>query len=220
MAGLPMQQSEFLSEIKDKKFFLAVGFNKPHLPFYAPSKYFDLYPSQGFSVPIDSDLPRNAPNIASNPKGLIGWQDISRFPPFDDEKTLELIRAYAATTSYVDAQVGQVLKQLDALGLAKNTIVVLWGDHGFHLGEHGLWRKNTLFEDSVRSPLIVSVPGQTQVDVKTDALVELVDIYPTLCDMCQLPIPTELEGISMVPVIEQPTHPWKTAAFSQPRKGR
>ena len=207
-----------LREIKDRKFFLAVGFNKPHLPFYAPSKYFDLYPPQTFSVPVDSSLPQDAPNIASNPKGLKGYQDISKYPPFDDEKTLELIRAYAATTSYMDAQVGHVLKQLDTLGLTENTVVVLWGDHGFHLGEHGLWRKNTLFEDSVRSPLIVSVPGQTSANAKTDALVELIDIYPTLCDVCQLPIP-QLEGISLMPVIEQPTRPWKTAAFSQLARG-
>ena len=211
---------EVLRQIRDREFFLAVGFNKPHLPFYAPSKYFDLYPPQAFSVPVDSSLPTDAPDIASNPKGLKGYQDISKYPPFDDEKTLELIRAYAATTSYVDAQVGRVLNQLDALGLTENTVVVLWGDHGFHLGEHGLWRKNTLFEASVRSPLIISVPGQAAPNAKTDALVELVDIYPTLCDACQLPIPTEVEGISMIPVVEEPTQTWKTAAFSQLSRGR
>ena len=210
---------EILSGIKDREFFLAVGFNKPHLPFYAPNKYFDLYPPQTFSVPVDSRLPKDAPDIASNPKGLRGYQDISKYPPFEDEKTLELIRAYAATTSYVDAQVGRVLNQLNALGLTENTVVVLWGDHGFHLGEHGLWRKNTLFEDSVRSPLIISVPGQTSPNTTTDALVELIDIYPTLCDACQLPAPTELEGISMIPVVEQPTRTWKSAAFSQLSRG-
>ena len=210
---------ETLRGIKDRNFFLAVGFNKPHLPFYAPSKYFDLYPPQTFSVPVDSSLPKDAPDIASNPKGLKGYQDISKYPPFADEKTLELIRAYAATTSYVDAQVGRVLNQLDVLGLTENTVVVLWGDHGFHLGEHGLWRKNTLFEDSVRSPLIISVPGQTSPNATTDALVELIDIYPTLCDACQLPAPSELEGISMIPVVEQPTRTWKTAAFSQLSRG-
>ena len=211
---------EVLSQIRDRKFFLAVGFNKPHLPFYAPSKYFDLYPPQAFSVPVDSILPTDAPDIASNPKALKGYQDISKYPPFDDEKTLELIRAYAATTSYVDAQVGRVLNQLNTLGLTENTVVVLWGDHGFHLGEHGLWRKNTLFEDSVRSPLIISVPGQASPNAKTDALVELIDIYPTMCDACQLPIPTEVEGISMIPVVEEPTRTWKTAAFSQLSRGR
>ena len=211
---------DVLKEIKNREFFLAVGFNKPHLPFYAPSKYFDLYPTQTFLLPVDSRLPKNAPDIASNPQGLKGYQDISKYPPFADEKTLELIRAYAATTSYVDAQVGQILNQLDTLGLTENTVIVLWGDHGFHLGEHGLWRKNTLFEDSVRSPLIVSVPGQTSPNTKTDALVELIDIYPTLCEACQLPTPTELEGISMMPIVEQPARAWKTAAFNQLARGR
>ena len=206
---------EVLTEIRDKQFFLAVGFNKPHLPFYAPSKYFDLYTTQDFKLPVDSRLPRNAPAIASNPKGMKAYQDISDYPPFSEEKTLELTLAYAATVSYIDALVGRVLDQLDVLNLTENTIILFWGDHGFHLGEHGLWRKNTLFEDSVRSPLIVSMPKQIHTDTTTDALVELIDIYPTLCDACQLPIPTEVEGISMVPVIEEPERQWKTAAFSQ-----
>ena len=206
---------EVLTEIRDKQFFLAVGFNKPHLPFYAPSRYFDLYTTQDFKLPVDSRLPRNAPGIASNPKGMKAYQDISNYPPFSEGKTLELTRAYAATVSYIDALVGRVLDQLDVLNLTENTIIIFWGDHGFHLGEHGLWRKNTLFEDSVRSPLIVSMPKQIHTDTTTDALVELIDIYPTLCDACQLPIPTEVEGISMVPVIEEPERQWKTAAFSQ-----
>ncbi len=206
---------EVLSEIQNKNFFLAVGFNRPHLPFYAPRKYFDLYTTQDFSLPIDSKLPENAPSIAENPKGMRAYQDIPHFPPFSDEKTLELTLAYAANISYVDALIGQILNHLDMLNLTENTIILFWGDHGFHLGEHGLWRKNTLFEDSVRSPLIVSIPGQNYTGVTTDALVELVDIFPTLCDACQLPIPSELEGTTMVPVIEEPTIPWKTAAFSQ-----
>ncbi len=206
---------EVLTEIKDLRFFLAVGFNKPHLPFYAPSKYFDLYTTQEFKLPPDSSLPRNAPNIASNPKGMRAYQDISGYPPFSEEKTLELTVAYAANVSYIDALVGRVLNQLDILHLTENTVIVFWGDHGFHLGEHGLWRKNTLFEDSVRSPLIVRMPKQIHTGATTDALVELVDIYPTLCEACQLPIPTEVEGISMVPVIEEPTRQWKAAAFSQ-----
>ncbi len=210
---------EVLTEIQNKQFFLAVGFNKPHLPFYAPRKYFDLYTTQDFNVPIDSTLPKNAPKIAENPKGMRAYQDIDHYPPFSDEKTLELTLAYAANISYIDALIGRVLDHLDMLSLTENTVIVFWGDHGFHLGEHGLWRKNTLFEDSVRSPLIVSIPGQTHLNVNTDALVELVDIYPTLCDACQLPIPTEIEGISMVPVIEAPTQTWKTAAFSQLKRG-
>lgn len=206
---------DVLTEIKDKNFFLAVGFNRPHLPFYAPRKYFDLYSTQDFSPPIDSKLPENAPPIAENPKGMRAYQDIPHYPPFSEEKTLELTLAYAANVSYIDALIGQILDHLELLNLSDNTVILFWGDHGFHLGEHGLWRKNTLFEDSARSPLIVSIPSQTHKGVTTDSLVELVDIFPTLCDTCQLPIPSELEGTTMVPVIEEPTITWKNAAFSQ-----
>ena len=208
---------ETLTEIKDLPFFLAVGFNKPHLPFYAPSKYFDLYTTQDFKLPADTNLPQNTPDIASNPKSLKRWQDVSKNPPLSDQKTLELTRAYAANISYVDAQIGLVLDRLEGLGLTENTITVFWSDHGYHLGEHGIWRKNTLFEVCLRSPMIISVPGQQSAE--TDALAELVDLYPTLCDACQIPIPADLEGISLMPVIDQPTFPWKTAAFSQLSRG-
>lgn len=209
---------EVLTEIKNQRFFLAVGFNKPHLPFYAPKRYFDVYNSQDFVLPADSDLPKDAPHIASNLKALHAYKDISTAPPLPDEKTLELIHAYAANISYIDAQVGRIHNQLDMLNLTENTVIVFWGDHGFHLGEHGLWRKNTLFEDALLSPLIISIPGQKFPDVTTDSLVELIDIYPTLCDICQIPIPEEVEGLSMAPVITEPSIPWKTAAFSQLRR--
>ena len=124
-----------------------------------------------------------------------------------------MIRAYAASVSFIDAQVGRVLNRLDALRLTEKTVIVFAGDHGFHLGEHGRWGKFTLFEVSLHSPLLISVPGKQP--SRTDALVELVDIYPTMCDACQIPILPQLEGISMIPVIEQPTRSWKTAAFSQ-----
>ncbi|RKU29057.1 hypothetical protein C6499_09300 [Candidatus Poribacteria bacterium] len=204
-----------LTELQHTQFFLAVGFEKPHLPFQAPKKYYELYMQQDFTLPPTSTLPSGAPAIANNSlRGLREYMDIPDEGPLSDEKTLELIRAYAASTSYMDAQVGRVLQQLDTLGLSQNTIVVFLGDHGFHLGEHGTWRKNTLFEIALRSPMIISVPPGQQSN-RTDALVELVDLYPTLCDACQLPVPSELEGLSLMPVIEEPTRLWKTAAFSQ-----
>ncbi len=207
---------EVLEEIRDKRFFLAVGFRKPHLPFYAPKRYYEIYNDTSFNLPSSSNLPKNAPPITDgNFEGFRDFQDIPDEGPLSEAKTLELIKAYAASTSFTDAQVGRVLNHLEALRLTENTVIVFVGDHGFHLGEHGKWLKNTLFEVSLRSPLIVSVPGQTYQGVKTDALTELVDIYPTLCDACQISIPSQLEGISMLPVIEQPTLPWKTAAFSQ-----
>ena len=212
------QAEEILTNIKDQPFFLAVGFDKPHLPFSAPRKYYELYETQTFSLPTISDYPLNAPRTSHNSLDLLTvYSDISEedLPP-SEEKALEFIRGYAASTSYMDAQVGRVLNQLDALGLTENTVIAFCGDHGFHLGEHGTWRKNTLFEVGLRSPLIISIPGQQP--NRSDALAELVDIYPTLCDACQIPIPSQLEGLSLMPVIQQPTRPWKTAAFSQ--KGR
>ena len=207
---------EVLEDVQNTRFFLAVGFHKPHLPFYAPKRYYELYKDENFNLPSSRSLPDSAPTIAVKQSlWFRSFQDIPDEGPLSDAKTLELIRAHAASTSYMDVQVGRVLDQLDALRLTENTIIVFAGDHGFHLGEHGKWGKNTLFEVSLRSPLIVSVPGQTYQGVKTDALTELVDIYPTLCDACQLSVPSQLEGLSLMSVIEQPTRPWKTAAFSQ-----
>ena len=200
---------EVLEEIQDLQFLLAVGFRKPHMPFNAPTKYYDLYDTQIFK-----NVPVVAPNFTNEIKHF--YSDIPPGnAPLSEKKVLELIRGYAASTSYMDAQVGRVLDHLHALGLTEKTIIVFAGDHGFHLGEHGTWAKNTLFEVSLHSPLIVSFPEQPFFDVNTDALVELVDIYPTLCDLCQVPTPSQLEGISMVPVLKQPTRPWKTAAFSE-----
>ena len=211
---------EVLDKIQNTRFFLAVGFHTPHLPLYAPKKYYELYNDENFDLPASSNLPINAPSITGGDSlgNIRLFQDIPDKGTFSDVKALELIWAYAASISYMDAQVGRILNQLDVLGLTENTVTIFAGDHGFHLGEHGIWKKNTLFEVSLRSPLIVSVPRQTHIGVKTDALTELVDIYPTLCDACQISIPPQLEGVSLMPVLAQPTRPWKTAAFS--RKGR
>ena len=128
---------------------------------------------------------------------------------------MELTRAYAAVTSYTDAQIGRVLNQLDVLGLTDNTVIAICGDHGYNLAENGTWGKNIIYEATLHSPLVVSIPGQKSVGESTDALVEFVDIFPTFCDSCCIPILPELEGKSMVPVMDQPTLSWKTAAFSQ-----
>ena len=204
--------AEVLAEIRDVPFFLAVGFYKPHLPYHVPRKYFDLYEPQTFEARPDIRLPTSHEMHIYSDTPAAG-------EPFSEEQTLALMRGYAAATSYVDAQVGSVLRQLDALGLTDSTIIVLCGDHGYHLGEHRRWGKHSLFDVALRSPLIVSIPDHGH-DTKTDAIVELVDIFPTLCDACELPSRPELEGISMMPVIEKPTRPWKTAAFSQYGKHR
>ena len=210
---------QVLEQIKQQQFFLTVGFYKPHLPFKAPRKYFDLYDPQDFDLPASTMPPIDAPDRALTNWGAIrDFQDLPAGTELlSDEKTLELTRAYAAATSYIDAQIGRVLAQLDALGLTEKTVIAFCGDHGHHLGEQGIWGKQTLFEASLRSPLIVSVPGQQAAE--TNALSELVDIYPTLCDACQLPIPPQLEGLSLMSIIEQPTRPWKTVVFSQFYRG-
>ena len=206
---------QVLEQIKEQQFFLTVGFYKPHLPLKAPQKYFELYNTQDFDLPASSMPPEDAPARAlTNWSAIRNYQDLSSgTAPLSDAKTLELIRAYAASTSYIDAQIGRVFAQLDRLGLTENTVIVFCGDHGHHLGEHGIWGKQTLFEVSLSSPLVVSVPQQQPTE--TDAFAELVDIYPTMCEACHIPTPSQLEGSSLMPVIEQPTRPWKTAVFSQ-----
>ena len=203
------QTIKVLEEVRDLQFFLAVGFYKPHMPFEAPTKYYELYDS-----PIIDKVPRVMPHANHEVRS---YSDIpSGDAPLSEEKTLALIRGYAASTSYMDAQVGRVLDRLDSLGLTESTIIVLCGDHGFHLGEHETWGKRTTYEVALRTSLIVSIPGQKHLGGnQTDALVELVDIFPTLCEACQLPIPSQLEGISMVPIINNPIAPWKSAVFSK-----
>ena len=127
---------------------------------------------------------------------------------------LNLIHGYYACVSYVDAQVGRLLTELDRLGLRSNTVVIFWGDHGYQLGEHATWTKRTNWENATRVPLLISVPNQSSRGRTTDALVEFVDIYPSLAELCRLPLPPKLEGTSFVPLLQDPARPWKTAAFS------
>jgi len=188
---------ETLRRVKDKPFFIAAGFLNPHLPFAAPKKYFDLYPLDKIKLAPNPFAPKDAPPLALTNSGeLRNYADIPKEGPIPDAKARELIRGYYAATSYTDAQIGRVLAELDRLGLRENTIVVLWGDHGWQLGEHGLWNKHTNFEVATRSLLVVSAPGQKKVNAKTDGLTEFVDIY-------------------------NPKLPFKQAAFSQyPRPGQ
>jgi iduronate 2-sulfatase len=206
---------------KDQPFFLAVGFLKPHLPFVAPKRYFDLYPLEKINLASNIFAPKGCPPIAmTDSSELRGYSDVPDKGPISEELMRKLIRAYRACASFTDAQVGRLLDELDRQGLRQNTIVILWGDHGWHLGEHDIWGKMTNFEIATHAPLILSAPGQKHVGAKTRALVEFVDIYPTLCELCGLPLPKELEGTSLVPLLDDADRPWKTAAFSQyPRPG-
>jgi len=197
-----------------KPFFLAVGFHRPHLPFVAPAKYFDLYPLGKIVLPVEpandiDDIPLPARNEA------VPQYTMSATP----EQRRAVIRAYLATVSYMDAQAGRVLEALRRLKLEANTIVVFAGDHGWHLGEHGLWHKRSLFEPSARVPLIVHAPGAKGNGQATPSLAELVDVYPTLCDLTGVPAPAGLEGRSLRPVLNDATARVSAAAFTQARRG-
>jgi iduronate 2-sulfatase len=211
---------EALGHLADRPFFLAVGYVKPHLPFVAPRKYWDRYDRGAIELPRPPDAPRAAPAAAlhDSPE-LRGQYTNMKDNPLSPAQMRELRHGYAACVSFVDAQVGRLLAELDRLELRERTIVVLWGDHGWHLGEQSLWGKNTNFEQAARAPLIVSVSGGQAAGSTCAALVELVDIYPTLCELASLPLPPHLEGTSFVALLSEPARPWKSAAFSQIRRG-
>ena len=199
-----------------KPFFLGVGFVKPHLPFTCPQKYWDLYPEANIHMPANAAPTKNAPSPAFHDLyELRTYGGIPAKGDLDEATALKLIRAYYACVSFMDAQVWRVIAELDRLGLRENTIIVLWGDHGYHLGEQGLFTKMTNFELGTHVPLIVSAPGMKTAGQRSRALVELVDLYPTLAELAGLPRPEALEGQSFVPVLEKPDRAWKQAAFSE-----
>lgn len=200
----------------ERPFFLAVGFVKPHLPFTCPQKYWDLYPPETIRLPDNFRSPENVPAPALHNNYEL--RSYGTVPPSGDiapEMARRLIRGYRACVSYMDAQAGLVLAELDRLKLRDNTIVIFWGDNGYHLGEYGLFTKMTNFELGARVPLIVSVPRPATAGKVCRGLVELVDLYPTLSELCGLPAPAHLEGASFVPLLSRPEQAWKTAAFSQ-----
>ncbi|MBB5039135.1 sulfatase [Prosthecobacter dejongeii] len=199
----------------DKPFFLAVGFHRPHLPLVAPAKYFDLYPLDEITLP---DSPANdvedIPAPARN--GSVPGYAMTSTP----EQRRASIRAYLACVSYVDAQAGRLLASLKEQGLLENTIIIFTSDHGWHLGEHGLWHKRSLFEESARVPLIVSAPGMKGNGRTAVGLAELTDLYPTLCDLCGISAPSHLQGKSLRPVLNDPASSVHVAAFTQARRGK
>jgi len=212
---------EMLRQAKDKPFFLAVGFLKPHLPFVAPKRYWDLYRRDEIPMAPNPFPPKDAPKIASIDWGeLRAYEDIPRLGPLTEDQARTLKHGYYACVSYMDAQLGRVLAELDRLGLREQTVVVLWGDHGWKLGEHGAWCKHTNFENDTHAPLICCAPGQKAPGRHARGLVEFVDIYPSLCELAGLPLPSHLEGTSFTSLLDAPERTWKKAAFSQyPRGG-
>tara|TARA_Y100000768_G_scaffold143577_2_gene106988 strand:+ start:1436 stop:3598 length:2163 start_codon:yes stop_codon:yes gene_type:complete len=200
-----------------KPFFLAVGYTKPHLPFVAPKKYWDMYDRSSISIHPEQGRDSSIPSIAfhNNHELVNNYSDIPSNGNITVDKQKELIHGYKACVSYVDAQVGILLSKLDELGLSSNTIVVLWGDHGWHLGDHGLWIKHTNFEQAVSSPMIIYSPDHGLENNMTNSPVELLDIYPTLCDLAGISIPNEAEGKSVKEVMNDPDHKVRHAALAQ-----
>lgn len=200
-----------LKEVKDKPFFLAVGFWKPHAPFNAPKKYWDLY-DRAKLPKLDPARPKNAVEIAfHDSREVLQAPPKSRTPT--PEQAAEMRHGYFANVSFMDAQVGKVLAALSETGLDKNTVVVFISDHGYHIGEHALWGKTSCFEYDARVPMIFSTPGGTSGTTKS--LAELVDLFPTLTDLCGLKTPDRLDGVSLVPVLKDQSKAVKSAAFTQ-----
>ena len=204
-----------------KPFMLAVGYWKPHLPWCAPKKYWDLYKDINVPLSLNPAHPKNSPAYSTD------WCNLQKYklPESPNELLVgdqgvarTMKRAYAACVSYVDAQVGKIMDELESLGLRDNTLVMLISDHGWHLGEQDHWGKSTNFDNSIRAPMIISAPT-IKPNQRTSALVEYVDIYPTLCELAGLQSPSYLEGNSVAPLLEEPSRQWKTAVFSQYPRG-
>ena len=212
-----------LRELKKKQepFFFAVGFAKPHLPFVSPKKYWDLYDPATIPMAPNPYRPKDAPEFALTNSGeLRNYPGMPADGPVPPALARTLKHGYYAAVSYTDAQIGKVLDELDRQGLRQNTVIVLWGDHGWKLGEHGEWCKHSNVENDTNAPLLLSAPGMKAAGKHSRALVEFVDIYPTLAELAGLPLPAHLEGLSFKPLLDDPARPWKPAAFSQYPRGQ
>ena len=204
-----------MEQWRDKPFFIAAGFYRPHCPYVAPEKYFDLYPLD--KVPLPSGKypeHQTAPRQAFASNNPWPWFGVT------PQQVREARQAYWATISFVDAQVGRLLDGLDKMGLAGNTVVVFWSDHGYHFGEHGLVMKQSLFENSARVPLLISSPGQKSAGAHSARVVELLDLYPTLADLCGITPPKNLQGVSLRHLLDNPAAPHARPAFTQTKRAK
>lgn len=210
-----------LRRLKDREepFFLAVGFLKPHLPFIAPKKYWDLYDHEKIQVPDNYRVPKDAPKESIHSSGeMRAYAGIPSKGPVSEETARNLIHGYYACVSYADAQIGKLLDELDRLNISNNTIVVLWGDHGWNLGEHTLWCKHSCYETSMQIPLVVRAPGING-GQRRSHLVETIDLYPTLCELTGTSLPMHLEGRSLAELMRSPSADWKDAAVGRFQNG-
>jgi uncharacterized sulfatase len=209
-----LEAIKLLEQHKDQPFFIAAGFYKPHTPYVAPAKYFDLYPMAKIQLPrVGVDFPSQVPKPAL--ASTAPWPYFGVTP----DQARECKQAYYAAISFVDAQIGKLLDTMDRLQLWDNTVVVFWSDHGYHLGEHGLWMKQSLFEESARVPLVIIMPGAKGNGQVCRRTVEFVDLYPTLADLAGLAPPKNLEGVSLRPLLENPQAAWDRPAFTQVQRG-
>ena len=203
---------KLLEENKDKAFFIAAGFYRPHCPYIAPKKYFDMYPLDKIVLPKEPpDHLKNVPESAFWTKPLY-WA-------LDEQQRREAIQGYYASITFMDAQVGRLLDALDRLKLTENTVIVFWSDHGYMLTEHGQWMKQNLWEESARVPLIIAAPKAKAKGTATMRTVELLDLYPTLADLCALKPPANLEGRSLRPLLDNSKAPWNKPAYTQVTRG-
>jgi arylsulfatase A-like enzyme len=208
---------------KDEPFFLAVGFFKPHLPFNAPARYWDVYDEKEIPLSPNPFIPENVNKASLHNSGefngyQLGDEKATLDGPVSNEYARKLRHAYFACVSYIDAQVGKLLDELDRLGLAENTVVVLWGDHGWHLGDQLVWGKHTIFERALKSAFLVRAPG-TQGGKTIDQVVGTVDIYPTLMELCGVEMPHETDGKSLAPLLDKMPVDWENAAWGYYRNG-
>ena len=197
-----INQLEILS--KDKKpFFLAIGLLKPHLPFGAPKKYYDIYKNITLPPILSPEKPIGI-STWSNSNEFMSYNRWGKNPNVDTAFANEVRKHYAACVTYADAQVGEILKKLKETGADKNTIIVLWGDHGWNLGEHNMWGKHNLFEEALRSPLIIYYPNMPAAGKPVNGIIETLDIFPTLCEINKIKKPNFTQGISLKPMLENP----------------
>jgi arylsulfatase A-like enzyme len=197
----------------ERPFFLAVGFFRPHTPYVSPSPYFDFYPRE--KMPLGEPFDPNPPGVP--PAALMSHK--AGHDRLDDELRRQCLQAYYAAITFMDAQLGRVLDALDRLGLAENTVIVFTSDHGYHMGEHGLWQKMSLFEESARVPLIIAAPGVGRQGEIASAPVGLIDLYPTLAELCSVAAPENLQGQSLVPMLQDPSDPGRGWTLSQVTRG-